>query len=182
MLTRDGRVSVVRSLERWVPNPATLEANALPWGSLAPISDARLWEGRPLLDAIGTGMLVRSPQGAIYVMQSGAKRHIPSPGLMASCGYGWDAVVTYSAATVAAIPDGTSLSAPPCPMPSFSNGTLLWTADGAMWAVQSGQRRWIAGPSVFGACGYLPGNVDRIADTTVFALPRGPDLSSPPCP
>ncbi|TMG01663.1 MAG: hypothetical protein E6I03_07745 [Chloroflexi bacterium] len=183
VLTRDGRVSVVRSgLRRWVPNPATLEANGLSWGSLAPMADGRLWEGRPLIDALGTGMLVRSPEGAVYVMQSGAKRHVPSPAVMDSCGYGWDAVVTYSAATIAAIPDGLPLSTPPCPKPSFTNGTLLWTSDGGIWAVQSGQRRWVASPAMFGACGYLPGNVDRLADSTIFALPRGPDLSSPPCP
>jgi hypothetical protein len=65
---------------------------------------------------------------------------------------------------------------------TFANGTLLHSSDGKIWAVQSGQRRWITGLPAFTACGYLMANVDRVADSIINALPAGPNLSGPPCP
>lgn len=181
--TPDGGLYAVRGrLRRHLPNAPTLEANGLSWGHITPVPDGWLPAGRPLPDVVATGRLVRSPQGAVYVMQSGAKRYLTGPDAMAACAYGWDAATGLSEATVATIPDGSPISGPPCPQPTFPNGTLLISSDGAIWAVQSGQRRWITGPDVFAGCGYAWANVDRIADSVIAALPMGPNLASAPCP
>jgi hypothetical protein len=181
--TGDGSLYAVRGgLRRHLPNSATLEANGLSWGQITPVPDGWLPAGRSLPDVVATGRLIRSPQGSVYVMQSGTKRYLTGPDAMAACAYGWDAATSLSEAIMASIPDGSPISGPPCPQPTFPNGTLLMGSDGGVWAVQSGQRRWIAGPDVFAGCGYAWANVDRIADSVIAALPLGPSLSSPPCP
>jgi hypothetical protein len=182
VMTSNGRVWAVRSgLRRWVPSGPTLEANGS-WSAVAPISDVRLGEGRPLLDVVANGRLIQSPHVYVYVMQSGIKHWVPSGDVMFACGYGLDAVTYLPYATVAAIPEAPPLTGQPCPTSSFANGTLLQASDGKIWAVQSGQRRWIISPAAFAACGYHPANVDRLADSIIAALPLGPNLSSPPCP
>jgi len=181
--TPDGRVSVVRQgWRRWAPSGATLEAGGLSWEALVPIADGRLPEGRPLPDVLATGRLIQSPTRPVYAMQSGVKRWITGGDVMSACGYGWDAVTRLSDATVIPIPDAAPLSSPPCPAPSFDDGTLLSGSDGRIWAVKSGQRRWITGGPAFSACGYNPANVDRMPDSIIAALPMGPNLGSPPCP
>jgi hypothetical protein len=181
--TSDGKVSVVRlGWRRWVPSGPTFEANGLHWGALAPIADSRLPEAKALPEVLANGRLVGSPAGFVYVMESGYKRWITGGDVLSACGYGWDAIASLSDATVAGIPESAPLTGPPCPVATFANGTLLHGSDGRIWAVQSGQRHWITGGDVFSACGYLPANVDTLADSIVAALPQGPALTSPPCP
>ncbi len=183
--TRDDRIYVVKGgWKRYVPNPATFEANDFSSSLVTPVPYGWLPMGKPLLDVIATGRLIRPPgdQVPIYVMDAGAKRHIISPAVLQSCGYTGDAVTLLSDATVAALATGAPLTGQPCPQPSFPEGTLLRGSDGKVWVISSGQRRWITGPDVFNACGYVWANVDTVADSIINAVPAGADLSAPPCP
>ena len=79
-------------------------------------------------------------------------------------------------------PQGRSWKGPPCPKPSFSDGTLLIGSDGQMWVIQGGQRRWIATVAVISSCGYTWANLNTVADSMIEGLPEGPELLGPPCP
>jgi len=185
VVTSEGKVYIVVSgWKRHVPSPATADALGLSWASLIPIPDGWLPTAKPLLDIAATGRLVRPPGDnvPIYVMDGDAKRHITSPAALAACGYGWDAVFTLPATTVVGFPEGPALSAAPCPHATFANGTLLLGVEGKVWAVESGQRRWVVDSGVFTACGYHAFEIDRIADSIIAALPQGPNLGNPPCP
>jgi hypothetical protein len=183
--TRDGKVYLVFSgWKRHVPSPATADAIGINWNNIVPIPDGWLPTAKPLLDIAATGRLVRPPGDnvPIYVMDGGSKRHIISPAAMAACGYGWDAISMLPASTIASFPNGPALNGAPCPQPTFPNGTLLLGSDGRVWAVQSGQRRWIAGSDAFAACGYRGLDIDRVSDSIIAALPQGSNLNGPPCP
>lgn len=180
----DGKVYVVRAgWKRLVPNPATFEAHGFSWSDVVPVPDDWLLTGSVLLDVTATGWLIQPLGGAaIYVMEAGAKRLINGPAALASCGYDPDAASVLSAATVDALPAGAQLDGPPCPKPSFSDGTLLIGSDGQMWVIQGGQRRWIATVAVISSCGYAWANLNTVADSMIEGLPEGPELLGPPCP
>ena len=182
---RDGKVYVVRQgWKRHVPNPATFGAYGFSWEAITPVPDDWLPTGKPLLDIVATGRLIQSRgQAPVYVMDGNAKRHITSPAALTACGYGWDAITLLSDATVAAFSTGTPLDGqPPCPKPSFSDGTLLTGSDGKVWVSVGGQRRWITDPAAFAACGYAWPNVNRVADSIITGLTQATNLAGPPCP
>ncbi len=185
LTTRDGRVYRVQSgVKRHVPNPPTFEALGLSWASVTPVPDGWLPTGKPLLDVAATGRLIRPPgnQVPVYVMDAGVKRHISSPAALASCGYGWDAITVLQDATVAGFPEGPPVSGQPCPQVVFQDGTLLTGSDGKVWAMQSGQRRWITNPVAFAACGYSWNDLNQVADTIINSFPPGTNLAGLPCP
>ncbi len=175
---------VVSGVKRHVPNPPTFEAARLSWSAIAPLQQDLLPTGKPLLDAVATGRLIRPPGGEVpvYVMDGGQKRHITGPAVLDACAYSWAAVSELPAATVAGFADGPPLSGTPCPQPSFADGVLLSGSDGKVWVTQAGQRRWITGPDIFGACGYLWANVNSVADSIISSLPLAANLTGGPCP
>jgi hypothetical protein len=183
LLNQDGNIYVVRwGWKRRLPNPATFEASGLSWAAVTPAPDG-LPTGKPLLNVVATGRLVRpADQALVYVMDSGAKRYVTGPDALSSCGYAWNAVTLMSAATVAALPEAGPVNAPPCPQPSFEDGTLLSGSDGRVWVTFGGQRRWIAGPDAFVACGYQWGDMNLVSDSIIGAVPDGGLLPAPPCP
>jgi hypothetical protein len=182
---RDGKVYLVQSgWKRHVPNPPTFEARGLSWASITPVPDGWLPTGKPLLNVVATGWLVRLPgdQVPVYVMDSGIRRHIISPAVLTECGFGWDAITILSAPTITAFPEGPAVVGPPCPKASFPDGTLVLGSDGKVWVTAAGRRHWIFGPGVFAACGYQWVDMNPVPDSIVNTLAHGADLMVPPCP
>lgn len=172
-------------IRRHIPNVPTFEALSFQWGNVDALPDwmlAQLPEGQPLLDVTEDGNLLRGAGPEVYVMQAGQRRHVQSPEVMSQCGYGWDAVYTLSPGTLASIPLGATLVAPPCPIFSPASGTLLRGSGPEVYAIDGPSRRHVASPDAFLACGYRWGDVNRVADTVIAALPPGPPVEAPPCP
>jgi hypothetical protein len=48
--------------------------------------------------------------------------------------------------------------------------------------MEAGLRRHIVDLDTFSACGYLWGNVNRIDDSALAAIPTGDDVIGEPCP
>jgi hypothetical protein len=181
----DGKIYLVGGgWKRHVPSPANVEGRGLSWAALTPAPDGWLPTGKPLLDVTATGRLVRPPGDnvPVYVMEAGKKRHISGPGAFASCGYGWDAVTTLSASTIASFPDGVLVTGSSCPKPAFPDGTLLQQSNGAVWVTHGNQRRWITDPGAFASCGYRWPDVDKMPDSILSALSQAANLGGPPCP
>ena len=172
-------------LRRHLPNGVTLEAYGLRWGEVNSIPASVLGSiprGDPLLDALADGSLHRGTGDPVYVMEGGLKRHISSPSVLAECGYGGDEVKTISDFRLDGIPAGVSLSGPPCPHLSPTNGTLIQDSTDPVYVMLAGAKHHIADPAVFNDCGYLGGNINTIPDSSLASIPNGPTITGPPCP
>ena len=47
---------------------------------------------------------------------------------------------------------------------------------------EGGAKRHVVSRSVMDSCGYLWGNINSIADSTLAAIPDGEDVVGSPCP
>jgi len=174
-----------RGIKRHIPNGVTFEATGYKLGNVNSVPNASLASipnGEPLLNALANGNLLRAAGPAIYVMESGRKRHIASLGAKSSCGYGRDAVRSISDGKLATIATGASLTGPPCPAFSPATGTLLQGSGAEVYVMDGGRKRYITSPSVVEACGYLWGNINPIANSTLNRISTGPNLTGAPCP
>ncbi len=154
-------------------------------GNVGRIADSRLDgipTGAPLLDVLADGNLLRGSGSGIYVMEGGAKRRLTSTRVMVDCRYGGDAVHVISDVLLGDIPSGVGLSGPPCPHLSPADGTLAKGSDPRAYVMDGGFKRYIASPAAMSECGYLWGNLNPIADSSLAGIPAGDDLTGAPCP
>jgi hypothetical protein len=101
----------------------------------------------------------------VYVVYGGAKFWIPDPPTLFALGFDWS--------HVGVIPPGGTAKLRTMPI----DGTLLKEQhDPKIYVVESGQLRWVTSPAAMdGRC--LPWRHVRIVpDTSLAALPHGPDL------
>jgi len=174
-------------IKRHVPNLLTFEVRRYRFENVDAVQDAvlsLLATGHPLVDIAVAGNLIgASGRPEVYVIQGGAKRHVAGLEVMSACGYGFDSVNVISAGTVDGITSSPALTGPPCPIVLFAPRSLLAGSGPAIYAIDAnGQRRHIPNPEAFAACGYLWGNVDVVADSTLQHVSEGPPLTSGTCP
>jgi N-acetylmuramoyl-L-alanine amidase len=163
-------------LRRLIPNAFTFEARGFRWGKVNRIPDSLLNTfplGRPLLDVLAGGNLLKGSGPAVYVMQGGARRWITGAAVMSSCGYGWDAIYGLPDSLLFAIPETHSLYGPPCPHFSPPDGALIKGSRPNIYLVQRGIKRRIPNALTFEANGQHWGNVDVIADSNLLNVPTG---------
>jgi len=173
-------VYVVRGgLKRHIPNPVTFETERFLWGDVNFVSSSVLGSiatGQRLLDALANGNLLRGSGPEVYVMEGGAKRHVINPTVLADCGYGWDAVRIIPDASLNAIPTGSALSGPPCPLFVPPSGAIVRAGGPEIYVMRVGLKRHIPNPATFEASGLLWGNVNFIADSALNTIPTGDAL------
>ena len=58
----------------------------------------------------------------------------------------------------------------------FRDGSLIAGADGRIWVISDGMRRWITAPDLFAALGYESGGVRRVDDAAVSVHREGPPI------
>jgi hypothetical protein len=163
-------------LKREVPNAHTFAARGFNWGSINKVPDGYVHSlpfGRPLLDVVADGNLMRGSGPAVFVMEGGTRRHVDSAGVMASCGYGWDAIYVLPDSLLGMIAEGHTIHGPPCPHLSPSDGALIKGSGPAIFLMQRGLRRRVPNALTFEALGLHWGNVDTIADSTLAEMPSG---------
>jgi hypothetical protein len=172
-------------LKRHVPNSTTFYAQGFLWGNVNHIPASSLnaiATGQSVLDALADGNLLKGTGPEVYVMDGGRKRHITSRDSFTACGYGWDAVYTIPDSLLDSIPSGEPISGPPCPRLSPPAGSLIRGSGDPVYVMQGGLKRHILNWEAFSACGYLWGNVNRIADSALASIPTGDDLAGDVCP
>jgi len=163
-------------LKRHIPNAATFVARGYHWGSVNHVSDGLVYSiplGRPLLDVLGDGNLVKGSGPAVYVMEGGAKSHVASAGVMDNCGYSWDAIYSLPDSIVGPVPQGQMVYGPPCPHLSPPDGALIKSSGPAVYITQRGLKRQVPNALTFEANALLWGNVDTIADSSLRGVPTG---------
>jgi hypothetical protein len=173
----DDPVYVMRSgLKRHVPSPSTFEAQGFLWSNISGLPDSvlnSLPAGRPLLDVLADGNLLRGSSGMVYVMDGGVKRHVSSPSAMANCGYGWDAVYAVSDLRLEAIATGSAVNGPPCPRLSLADGLLVKEKSDPVYVIRGGLRRHLPNGASLEAYGYRWGEVDVLPATVLASIPEG---------
>lgn len=101
---------------RWIPDPETLTSQ-WSWDQVQVLS-ADVVNSIPLGDPIPTvlqvpipadGTLIASPDGAVFVMEGGKRRHIPDPPTFEAMGFKWGDIRQISSQEMNAIPLGDPL-------------------------------------------------------------------------
>jgi hypothetical protein len=175
---------VQHGIKRFVPNGLTFEALGYRWGDVNPIrqgSLALIPEGVPMLNALSSGNVLRGSGLALYVTDNGTRRYITSLNAMQQCGYGADTIRFVSDLMLNAVPQGASLSGPPCPRLSPPTGSLIMGSAPYVYVMQNGQKRYVQA-AAFASCGYHFGNVNAVPDSSLGAIPTGAPLTGAPCP
>jgi hypothetical protein len=166
-------------LKRHIPSLATFAGMGLLWGNVNIVPNSSLNSiptGDALLDFLANGNLLRGTGPEVYVMQGGAKRHITSSAALSACGYGWDAVRIIPDASLNAIPTGSALSGPPCPLFVPPSGAIVRSGGPEIYVMRVGLKRHIPNLATFEASGLLWGNVNVIADSALNTIPTGDAL------
>lgn len=121
--------------------------------------------------------LLRTPDGAIYLLTDDILRPIPSLEIFRSLGFKDDDVTDVGANEIAPLGRGTSVSADEAFPTGFSEGTLIGiTGDPAVYVISDKTRRHIADEGTFLSMGW---NWNQIIWTTpeqVLAYPLGDSL------
>lgn len=117
------------------------------------------------------GTLVRASNGAIYLLEAGQRRYIPSPNILTSHGFSFARVKTASSLD-------TGLSAGP--NLTFREGSLVRPPSGAINAIDfSGtpQKRHITNYPAFTGLGYTESEVMNVSDAEVSGIASGAAIS-----
>jgi len=136
-----------------VPDPGTLSRvfGNTPW--------YQLWNGA--LDAIPTmpddGMLLREENGAIWVIDGGAKFHVPDPATL---------VRLYAATPWRQVWNGALNAIPAIPV----DGTLLREENGAIWVIYGGTRYHVPNMDVFNRL-FSTANVRQVWNGALAGIP-----------
>ncbi len=91
------------------------------------------------------GTLLKGTTPAVYFLDGGRRRHVPTANVLASQ-FRRDEVVTVSEATLARYSTGAALG--------FRDGTLIRTPDDKVWIISNGLRRHIVSGQVLSSLGY----------------------------
>ena len=124
----------------------------------------------------GDGAVVRLPDGGVFVLQSGLARHVPDIATFEAYRFNWASVISVPQDWLTGKTRGEGL-------PSvLADGRLIRNAQGGVYAMQSGAKRWITGPAAFAACGYGWDSVSSVSSSTMDQIANGPSLNNAPCP
>ncbi|MCA9639517.1 MAG: hypothetical protein KC492_02455 [Myxococcales bacterium] len=118
---------------RHVPNPAVFTAWQFDYfWDVMPVSDAALAEHEEALPVQAQPSLVKADDGSasVYLLDSGVKRHVPSPAVMDSWGFDWGAIETRPAADLAQLPDGPDVRSRPVLVQG--SGSAVYLVDDAL--------------------------------------------------
>lgn len=110
------------------------------------------------------GMLVKSANSGVYLLQKGVKRPISHPSIFLSYGFEWSDIITISQESFSSIPEGSILP--------FREGTLL-ADNSTVYVIERGQKRPISSPEIFLANGYKWSNIITPPVDLVSTIPVG---------
>lgn len=115
------------------------------------------------------GTLLKGSSAAVYLIDNGRRRHIPSANVFASQ-FRRDEIVTVPDSTVSRYSTGQPVG--------FRDGTLIRTPDKKVWIVASAVRRHIPSGAVLNALGYRRDLIRDVRDSEAGLHREGADLTS----
>jgi hypothetical protein len=122
--------------------------------------------------SILNGALVkRASSPDVFVIDIGGRRYL-SASMFATCGYSGLTVLTISDQAFNAMPQGSTVTSPPCPH-------TLHLISGPIYVIENGMKRQIMSTDAMDWCGYFWKNV---VTPTPTSIPTAPGVYNPPCP
>lgn len=173
LLSNNGAVYVVSDTKiRPIESPQAFLSKGYKWNNIIPVSNTELslHERGELLrenDLYPDGSLLLAPGGAVYRLEKGFRRYIPSP-LIFEAKYKWEHLIPVSQAVVDSYPKGND--------EYYPDGLLISSATG-VFIMQNSTRRPITSPSVFESYGFNWGQIKRATDYELSIIPEGQALS-----
>ncbi|MEO7818547.1 MAG: N-acetylmuramoyl-L-alanine amidase [Actinomycetota bacterium] len=152
----DGSVWLISNgLRRHIKSPAIFDQLGYEWWNvkISSMAEAQVHSiGTPISDSLARpdGSPLMGPDGSVYVLDLGFKRHLPSPAVFESR-FRWAELVMVSSQELMIYPSAVDLG--------FRDGSLIHSTDGSVHVIEDGSRRHIASPDLFTVMGYLWGNV-----------------------
>lgn len=173
--TPDGRVwAVSDGARRHIPSHEAFTSLNYSYNNVREVSadEGRLHPvGSPIssISSHPNGTLIKADGPQIYVVEVGAKRHVPSQAVLESRFSGEDIVLISEAEL------GAYMQGPPV---EFRDGTLIRTEDGRVWVIENGLRRHITNHEVFSGLGYSYNVVWSVSSGEAALHAEGPGLIS----
>lgn len=175
IITPGGTVWIISGgLKRGFTSAEAFTGLGFSWSNLVPVSweEAALHpEGVPISSTAyhPDGSLLKASGPAVWWMQGGAKRPMPTQAVFDSR-FKSNEIVTVSDERINSYPDG--------PLLGYRDGSLIMTPGGTVWIVSGEQRRGFTSAEAFEALGYSWNNVRAITWEEAAAHPEGVPVSS----
>ena len=173
LLANSGTVYVVSDTRvRPIDSPQSFLSKGYKWNNIVPVSNAELslhQKGDTLResDLYPNGSLLLAPGGAVYKLESGVRRYIPSP-LIFDSRYRWEYLIPVSQAIIDSYPRGSD--------EYYPDGLLISSTTG-VFMMQNNARMPITSPAVFESYGFKWGQIRRATDYELSIIPEGSPLS-----
>jgi micrococcal nuclease len=173
LLSNNGTVYVVSNARvRPITSPQAFLSKGYKWNNIIPVSNAELslhQKGASLReeDNYPDGSLLLAPGGAVYKLESGLRRYIPSP-LIFDSRYRWEYLIPVSQVIIDSYPRGSD--------EYYPDGLLISSATG-VFLMQRNQRLPITSPAVFESYGFKWGQIRRATDYELSIIPEGQPIS-----
>jgi len=173
LLSNNGTVYVVSNARvRPITSPQAFLSKGYKWNNIIPVSNAELslhQKGDSLReeDNYPDGSLLLAPGGAVYKLESGLRRYIPSP-LIFDSRYRWEYLIPVSQVIIDSYPRGSD--------EYYPDGLLISSATG-VFLMQKNQRLPITSPAVFESYGFKWGQIRRATDYELSIIPEGQPIS-----
>jgi micrococcal nuclease len=173
LLSNNGTVYIVsNSRVRPITSPQAFLSKGYKWNNIIPVSNAELslhskGDNLKETDNYPDGSLLLAPGGAVYKLESGLRRYIPSP-LIFDSRYKWEYLIPVSQSIIESYPKGSD--------EYYPNGLLISSATG-VFLMQNNQRLPITSPAVFESYGFKWGQIRRATDYELSIIPEGNAIS-----
>lgn len=173
LLSNNGTVYVVSNSQvRPITSPQVFLSKGYKWNNITPVSNSELslhQKGASLReeDIYPDGSLLLAHGGAVYKIESGLRRYIPSP-LIFDTRYKWEYLIPVPQTIVDSYPKGID--------EYYPDGLLISSATG-VFLMQKNQRLPITSPDVFESYGFKWGQIRRATDYELSIIPEGDAIS-----
>lgn len=173
LLANSGAVYVVSNNKiRAISSAQTFVNKGYKWQNIIPVSNAELalHQRGDILSDTDThpdGSLLLAPNGAVYKIESGLRRYIPSPTIFTSR-YRWQDLISVSQNVIDSYPAGTD--------EYYPDGKLIASAN-TVFLMQQNKKLPISSPEVFESYGFKWGRIIRATEYELSVIPEGVTLS-----
>lgn len=165
--------------KRPISSAAIFDANGYKWSEIVTVKRSEL-EMYGDSSAVGTypnGTLLKGPDGKVYVVSSGTKRHITNPEAFEKLGYKWSNLASVSTEHLALYTNGTNIT----DANVRPDGTLIQGTDKTnVYVIESGAKRLITSPNIFEKRGYKWSNIVMVTGPELAQYLNGTNLNTYP--
>ena len=121
------------------------------------------------VDTFPEGTLIKGNGDSVYVISDEKKRWIASLEIFNALGYKWENIFQISEEELNLIPIGSKIS----DTDIHPNGNLIRGADGKVYLIENGLKRWIKNPEIFEKHNFKWQNIISVSNLEISKYPLG---------